>query len=130
MSTPLVYLSNQPMGTLCSNVQGGTHCRVWPVDPLDPGGVVMRWTANGFPGWHFSHVEGERMIIDGHLAKVSFGGSPGLCSSVGGTPTKVIVDREARLNWYEMDACFLDSPSTDFRTEIESMLSTVRIAGS
>ena len=131
MSSSLVYLSNQPMGKLCSHVEGGgTTCSVWPMESLAEGGVVLRWTANGFPSWHFSKVKGDRMTIGGRPAKIMIGGSSGLCDRIGGTPMTVIVDRDARDNWYEMDACFRDSPSTDFQTEIQSLLSTVRITGS
>jgi hypothetical protein len=128
MSSPLVYLSNQPMRKLCFHVQGGgTTCREWPTRSLVEGGVVLRWTANGLPAWHFSQVKGDRTTIDGHPAKITIGGSSGLCDRIGGTPMTVIVDRDARDNWYEMDACFQDSSSTDFQTEIQSLLSTVQI---
>ena len=129
MSIPLVYVSNRPMGRLCFHVDaGGTRCRAWPMRSLTEGGVVLRWTANGRPSWRFSQVKGEETIIDGHPSKVAIGRSSGLCDRVGGTPVTVTIDRDARDNWYELDACFRDSPSTDFQTEIQSMLSTVRVA--
>jgi len=130
MSAPLVYLSNQPMRKLCFHVQGGgTRCRTWPMRSLTEGGVVLRWTANGFPSWRFSHVKGELTTIDGHRSKVAIGGSSSVCDRVGGTPMTVTIARDAPDNWYELDACFRDSPSTDFQTEIQSMLSTIRITG-
>jgi hypothetical protein len=128
MSTQLVYLSNQPMGKLCFHVEGGgSRCRTWPTRSLAEGGVVLRWTVNGRPSWDFSQVKGEMTTIDGHPSKVAIGDSPGVCDRIGGTPMTVTIDRDAVNNWYELDACFRDSPSTDFQTEIQSMLSTVRI---
>lgn len=130
-SSPLVYLSNQKMGKLCFHHQGGgTTCRAWPMRVLPEGGVVLRWTANGKPGWHFSEVKGNETTIDGRRAKIAAGGSSSLCQPVGGTPMTVTVERPGITdNWYELDACFNDSSTTDFQAEIESMLGTVHISG-
>jgi hypothetical protein len=130
-SSPLVYLSNQPMGQLCFHPQPGTRsCRTWPIPALPEGGVVLRWTANGFPGWHFSHAKGTETTIDGHRAKVAIGGSSSLCQQVGGTPMTVTVERPGITdNWYELDACFNDSSTTDFQSEISTMIGTVHISG-
>jgi hypothetical protein len=128
MSTPLVYVSNQPMRRLCFPAQGGgTRCRTWPMRSLDAGGVVLRWTVNGSPIWRFSRVKGDKTSIDAHRAKIAVGGSSGLCRQVGGNSVTVIIDRSAPNNWYELDACFRNSPPTDLLTEIRSMLSTVAI---
>jgi hypothetical protein len=68
MSASLVYLSNQSMA--CAST-ASPSCAQWPVRTLEPGGVVLWWSANGFPGWTFAQQPGRAVTVAGRGAKIS-----------------------------------------------------------
>ena len=103
-ASPLVFVSNQLMEDPCKHE---SVCRPWPVSVLEPGGVVLKWSSNGFPDWRFADQQGRAMTVGGHAARLvhrdvcgrSFGADRSLA---------IIVRRAASNNWYELDACFRD----------------------
>lgn len=62
---PLVYLSTQPVHAPCST-QGTTTTCGFPVDHLQPGGVLVTWEQNGLPAMGLG--PGTQLTVGGHPA--------------------------------------------------------------
>ena len=62
---PLVYLSTQPVHAPCST-QGSTTSCDFPVDHLQPGGVLVTWETNGLLATSLG--PGTQTQVDGHPA--------------------------------------------------------------
>jgi hypothetical protein len=62
---PLVYLSTQPVHDPCSTHGQDTTCG-FPVDHLQPGGVLVMWHMNGIPAMALG--AGTRMRVGGRPA--------------------------------------------------------------
>lgn len=62
---PLVYLSTQPVHAPCST-QGNTTSCGFPIDRLQPGGVLVTWERNGLQAMGLG--PGRQIIVDGHPA--------------------------------------------------------------
>jgi hypothetical protein len=97
-----------------------------PVSKLPAGGVLVRWSADGFPPpWHMPK---PNTTIGGRPA-VETTTSSGWCATLGGTETiMVMVPRDVTDNWYQMDACLRGPGLAQEEAQISSMLNTVRIA--
>jgi hypothetical protein len=100
-----------------------------PVGSLDPGGVVLQWSEQGFAGWKFGELDGRVITIDGRLAKISERNP--VCDPLGSDRSlSVIVTRPGiRDNWYELDGCFRDPGADTAISEVMALLKTVRITG-
>lgn len=80
---PLVYLSNQPVHDPCST-QGNTTSCGFPVQTLEPGGVLVTWNASEPPSTGLG--PGSQTRIGGRPARrVDTAG--GLCRSIGADRT-------------------------------------------
>ena len=64
---PLVYLSTQPVHDPCSTKGNTTACG-FPVDRLEPGGVLVVWLKYGIPAMGLG--PGARIRVGGHPATV------------------------------------------------------------
>ncbi len=129
----LVYLSNQPMHAPCVSypISGGTRtsCSAWPIYQLSPGGVVLKWMANGMPGWRFANQPGQSITVDGTPAKIVTSG-PGICGQLGATQEiRVIIEPQLTDNWYELDGCFRDPGSANAMSQTMALLASVHIVG-
>ena len=62
---PLVYLSTQPVHAPCSTKGNTTTCG-FPVDQLQPGGVLITWETNGLLATDLG--PGPQIQVDGHPA--------------------------------------------------------------
>lgn len=62
---PLVYLSTQPVHAPCSTKGNTTSCG-FPVDHLQPGGVLVTWETNGLLAMGLG--PGTAIQVDGHPA--------------------------------------------------------------
>jgi hypothetical protein len=62
---PLVYLSTQPVHAPCSTNGNTTSCG-FPVDHLQPGGVLVTWETNGLLAMGLG--PGTQIQVGGHLA--------------------------------------------------------------
>jgi len=96
-----------------------------PVDGLPPGGVLVRWTSNGFPNWHAPPANTR---IGGRPATETVS-TDNWCTALGGTRTiKVVIRGKVGFNWYGMDACLRGPGIAAGQAEISAMLASVRFA--
>jgi len=115
-SSAIVYLSNQPLHQPCtrSRVAAGTmiSCGL-PLDRLVPGGVLVEWSSNGFPGWTLDRAPGARQQLAGRPGRLAVE-RPGGCKDHGAeeTITASIPRRSPAHNWYQLRAC-LRGPALD-----------------
>ncbi len=127
-SALIVYLSTSRLKGPCAvSISPGRIAETckYPIAVLQPGGVLVRWSANGFPTWHMPKAN---MTVAGRKA-VETRTSGGWCATLRGTETiTVMIARAAPGNWYQMDACLRSPGLAQQETEISSMLKSVRIA--
>jgi hypothetical protein len=114
-SASLVDLSNQATHDPCVPIttpeETGSSCG-WPVTRLAAGATLMRWSADGFPGWTLDKAPGHPKTVGGFEAREQTN-SPGLCLAIGADETiSVDVARSVADNYYAITAC-LRGPSTD-----------------
>ncbi len=97
----------------------------YPVTALPAGGVLISWSADGFPSPRLP--EANTTIAGRRASETRTSG--GWCATLRGTETiTVIIPRNAPDNWYEMNACLRAPGLARQEAEIASMLSSVRIA--
>jgi hypothetical protein len=97
----------------------------YPVNALPAGGVLISWSADGFPSPRLP--EPDTTIAGRRASEIKTSG--GWCATLRGTETiRVIIPRTVPDNWYEMDACLRAPGLARQEAEIASMLSSVRIA--
>jgi hypothetical protein len=123
-SALIVYLSTVRLRSPCpaASIPGMTTVACGnPISALAPGGVLVRWSANGSPSWHEPKAN---TAIGGHPATETRT-TEAWCTTLRGTETiTIVIPRLLADNWYEMDAC-LSGPAQ--AAAISSMLKTVRI---
>jgi hypothetical protein len=123
-SALIVYLSTGRLHSPCTVTKKPGRTTVScgnPIRALAPGGVLVRWSENGFPSWHSPKAN---TAIDGHPATETRT-TEAWCTALQGTEMiSVVIPRLLADNWYEMDAC-LRGPTQ--RPAISSMLKSVHI---
>jgi hypothetical protein len=97
----------------------------YPIRALPRAGVLVRWTASGFPDWHMpkpnTAIAGRRAVETRTIR--------GWCAPLHATETiTVIIPRAAPGNWYQMDACLRSPGLPQQEARISSMLKSIRIA--
>jgi hypothetical protein len=126
-STLIVYLSNQQLHPPCVTHHGQhviTKICGPPVDHLAPASILASWTADGFPGWTFSHAKGKPLRVGGHLAKLLVTHSA--CGIGADVTMDVVVDEPAvPYNWYELRACIKGPGINRFKQQVRALLKTV-----
>jgi hypothetical protein len=127
-SALIVYLSTSRMKGPCTvSISPGRIAETceYPIAALQPGGVLVKWSANGFPTWHMPKAN---MTVAGRKA-VETRTSGGWCATLRGTETITVrIPRAASGNWYQMDACLRRPGLAQQEAEISSMLKSVRIS--
>ncbi len=133
-SSPLVYLSNEPMHHPCVHHHfghGETSVRCSrPLDRLGPGGVLVSWTENGSPTWKFADAKGRPLMVGGDPAKLgtSLEGCPGLGAARG---LDLVVKRTgAESNWYELRACMAGPDPAPNEEAVRALITSTRLVGS
>ena len=126
-SALIVYLSTGRLRAPCVVRTGpgriAETCE-YPIALLPPGGVLVRWSTNGFPAWHMPKAN---TTVAGRKA-VETKTSGGWCATLRGTETiTVMIPRAAPGNWYQMDACLRGPGLPQQEAQISSMLRSVRI---
>jgi hypothetical protein len=97
----------------------------YPVRVLPPAGILVKWSANGFPAWRMPKAN---TTIAGRKA-TEIRTSGGWCAPLRATETiTVIIPRATPGNWYQMDACLRGPGLLQQQAQISSMLRSVRIA--
>ncbi len=130
MSEPMVALSSQTMSDPCTTTGNTTRCTYFPIDSLQPGGVVLEWSAQGFPGRPFGAKPGRVITVDDYPAKIS--GDDPVCGGYlkADRSLSVVIARPGVPdNWYQLDACFRDPGADAAVAEVMALLKTVRISG-
>jgi hypothetical protein len=130
-STTLLYISNQPMNDPCTKTvrSGATsyRCEGWPVNALQAGEVLAKWSANGFPMWDFSQVQGQWFSVGGRQAKLVTDQKS--CGRLDADQEFSVIIPTFPSNYYEFDACFRD-PGADANAQaVMALLRTVRFHG-
>lgn len=124
----IVYLSTSRLtGTCVARTSPGRIAETCalPLRVLPPGGVLISWSAHGFPAWHLPKAN---TTVAGRRA-VETRTSGGWCANLGGTQTiTVLIPRSAAGNWYQMDACLRGPGLTQREAQTSSMLGSVRIS--
>jgi hypothetical protein len=127
-SALIVYLSTSRLRGPCTvSTSPGRIAQTceYPIRVLPSGGVLVRWSANGYPAWHMPKAN---TTVAGRKA-VETRTSGGWCATLRGTETiTVMIPRAAPGNWYQMDACLRTPGLPQQEAEISSMLRSVRIA--
>lgn len=80
---PMVYLSTQQVQDPCSTRGSTTSCG-FPVNQLEPGGVLVAWNASGPPAMTLG--PGSRLQVDGRPAR-RVDTAAGICRSIGADRT-------------------------------------------
>ena len=123
----IVYLSTTRMtGTCVASASPGRTAETcaYPIRVLPPGGVLVRWNANGLPRWRMPKAT---TTVAGRGA-VESKARGGWCAVLGGTETiTVMIPRAGPGKWYQMDACLRGPGLPQQEAQISSMLSSVRI---
>jgi hypothetical protein len=124
----IVYLSTSRMYDPCVTTTSPGEMSVtctYPLGKLPPGGVLVRWDVDGFPGFHSPKPD---TTVGGHPAVETRTRGGGWCASLGGTETiRVMVPRATPDNWYEMDACLRAPSVSEHEAQISAMLATVQM---
>ncbi len=118
----IVYLSNDPLHPPC---RGGTCGR--PIDHLGPGGVLVTWSARGFPGFSFEKATGTAITVGGHRARIQVQ-HPGTCGTIGGAESvAVVVERPAvPYNSWGINACIRGPNTATAEEQVRAMLRTAQ----
>jgi hypothetical protein len=128
LSALIIYLSTSRLEGPCTiRTSPGRIAEtcVFPIAVLPPGGVLVRWSANGVPAWRLPKA--NTTVAGRKAVETRTGG--GWCATLGGTETiTVMIPRAAAGNWYQMDACLRGPGLADQEAEISAMLGSVRIA--
>jgi hypothetical protein len=126
-SALIAYLGTSRLSGTC--VAGSGPGRIaetcaYPIRVLPPGGILVRWNANGSPTWRMPK---PNTTVAGRGA-VESRTRGGWCAVLGATETiTVMIPRAGPGNWYQMDACLRGPGLPGQEAQISSMLNSVRI---
>jgi hypothetical protein len=124
----LVYLSTARLKSTCvASSSPGRIAEVcaYPIRVLPPGGVLVRWNANGSPTWRMPKA--NTTVAGRRAAESKTRG--GWCAVLAAAETiTVMIPRAAPGHWYQMDACLRGPGLSRQEAQIASMLSSVRIS--
>jgi hypothetical protein len=100
---PLVYLSTQPLENPCSTQENTTTCG-FPVQRLQPGGVLITWNASGPPAVRLGR--GSHITVDGRPAR-RLDAAGGTCRAIGADRTidVLVATRPLPSTFMELTAC-------------------------
>jgi hypothetical protein len=122
---PMVYLSTQSGHDPCRQ-SGLTVTCGWPVDRLQPSGVVVQWENKGFPGWSLATQSGTSLRVGGRPARETTR-RPGDCGSIGADETvSVQIARPVADNWTDFVACLRGPNLAAHEQEVAAVLASTR----
>jgi hypothetical protein len=131
-STPIVYLSNQPLHNPCVHNHLGpghfsVHCGE-ALDRLRPGGVIVQWSEQGFAGWTIDNAPGRPVKVDGLRGRLQT--RENRCGRLGADHRMLLVVENPRLpdNWYGLRACFRGPDSASTEAALRDMIASTRFA--
>jgi len=125
---PMVYLSTQPLQDPCSTKGNTTSCG-FPVEQLEPGGVLVTWNASNPPAMALG--PGSRITVDGRQAR-RLDTTGGLCRSIGGDRT---IDVRIATNPLpstptEFTACLRGPGVAQEEKSVDALLASTKFASS
>jgi hypothetical protein len=143
-STSLVDLSNQTMHAPCTTTTSPpgrarpgiagktTVCRL-PLSRLAPHGILVRWSANGFPLWNLDQQPGTPLTVGGRPAREQISGRATLastiCASIGADEAiSVVVAETYRYDFYSMTACLRGPDTAVGASQVRAMLASTTFA--
>jgi len=129
-STTFLFIANQRMHDPCTKITSGggsSKCQGWPVDGLHAGGVLAKWSSNGFPSWDFSRVQGPSFSVDGRPAKLV--ADQEACGRLGADQEFSVIVPTIPDDWWELDACFRDPGAQANAQTVMALLQTVHFHG-
>ena len=144
-SDALVDLSNQTMHAPCTTttstpvrpVPGGPVkiriCHL-AVSKLARHGILVVWSAVGFPGWSLDRDPGTPLTVGGHPAREQISGrsmlTSTMCGSIGADESiSVAVAETAPDNYYDMTACRAGPDTAAAASQIRAMLASTTFVG-
>lgn len=121
---PLVYLSTQAVHDPCSIQENTTSCG-FPVDQLQPGGVLLTWNASSPPATGLE--VGSRIRVDGHSAR-RVESSSGICRKIGADRTiEVLVQtRPLPSTPTELTACLRGPGLAQEEQSVDALLASTK----
>lgn len=123
----LVYLSTARLkGTCVASSSPGRIAETcaYPIRVLPPGGILIRWNANGSPTWRMPKAN-TTVAGRGAIETRTRGG---WCAVLGATETiTVMIPRAQPGTWYQLDACLRAPGLSRQEAQITAMLGSVRI---
>ena len=123
---PMVYLSTQPVQDPCSTKGNATSCG-FPLQQLEPGGVLVTWNASDPPALAFG--PGTRIRIDGRQA-VRVDTAGGMCHRIGGDRTIHVLIATTPLpsTPTEFTACLRRPGLAQAEKSIDALLNSTKFA--
>lgn len=127
---PMVYLSTErvqhdPCQT-STTPSGKTITCGSPIDRLAPGGVLVVWENQGYPGASVARFPGASMRVGGRAARLSVH-RPGSCRRVGADETmSVAIARPLADNWTQVDACLRGPKLKLLEQQLRAVLASTR----
>jgi hypothetical protein len=127
---PMVYLSTEraqhdPCRTSASATGKTVSCG-WPIDRLSSNGVLVQWENRGSPGVRVATFPGEKLRVDGRVARLSVQ-RPGRCGGVGADETiSVAIARPLAGNWTQVDACLRGPRLASLEQQVRALLASAR----
>jgi hypothetical protein len=122
---PMLYLSTQAGHDPCRQTGLSVTCG-WPVDHLQPGGVIAQWENRGYPGWLLSRQPGPHLTVGGRPAREQTA-RPGDCGTIGAAETvSVQIARPLDANWTAFTACLRGPNLAGHEREIKALLASTR----
>ena len=122
---PMLYVSTQPVRNPC-RTQSQTVVCGWPVDELDPGGILITLENRGAPGWSLGDAAGKAFRVGGRPARRNVD-RPGSCGAIGGEETvDVDVASPQPGNWTELLACLRGPRLGSNEHRVDALLRSVR----
>src|SRR3954454_9790131 len=123
---PMVYLSTQAVQDPCSTKADTTSCG-FPVQQLEPGGVLVTWNASSPPATTLG--PGSRIRVDGREARrVDTAG--GMCRSIGADRTidVLIATRPLPSTPTQFTACLRGPGLAQEEKSVEALLASTKFA--
>jgi hypothetical protein len=125
-SNDLVYLSTAPLSDPCDRGPSSVSCSRLAATALGTNGVLVTWTAWGFPGWSFDPNEGSQLSVGQREATLVTQAAEDGCQKIGGVREMIVkIPRSAESNWMQLDACFAGPDPSAAQSQVEAMLKTV-----
>lgn len=126
-SNDLVYLSTAQLSDPCDRGPSSVSCSRLAATALGTNGVLVTWTAWGFPGWSFDPNEGSALSVGQRQATLVTKAADDGCQKIGGIREIIVkIPRQAEFNWMQLDACLAGPDPSVAQSQVEAMLKTVR----